>query len=158
MIYAFDKLPTENQSQPGGKGGTLANLHQKGYPVPDGFVILPAAFTGDNLRPEVWLQVQAHLNQLRHENGHSAFAVRSSAFSEDSAIASFAGEFETVLDVKTDEAVEQAIKKVRQSGQSKRVAAYSQAQGLDGRHEVAVVVQKLIRAEVSGVLFTADPV
>jgi pyruvate,water dikinase len=51
-----------------------------------------------------------------------AFAVRSSAISEDSA------------------------------------SAYSEAQSLDPAHEMAVVVQRLVRADVSGVSFTADPV
>ena len=36
----------------GGKAGTLAQLRQEGYPMPDGFVILLAAFAGDELRPE----------------------------------------------------------------------------------------------------------
>ena len=36
----------------------MAQLHQAGYPVPDGFVILPTAFAADLLKPEVWVQVQ----------------------------------------------------------------------------------------------------
>ncbi|MGD9318060.1 MAG: PEP-utilizing enzyme, partial [Anaerolineae bacterium] len=41
---------------------------------------------------------------------------------------------------------------------SERVRAYSEAQRLDAEHEIAVVVQCLVRADISGVLFTADPV
>ena len=92
------------------------------------------------------------------KNGKTAFAVRSSALSEDSAQASFAGEFETVLDVRTDELVREAIHTVRRSRHSERVQAYSQAKGMDDRHDMAVVVQRLVRADISGVLFTADPV
>ena len=33
--------------------------------MPDGFVILPTAFDGDNLKPEAWMQVQAHLDRVR---------------------------------------------------------------------------------------------
>jgi pyruvate,water dikinase len=48
---------------------------------------------------------------------------------------------------------------VRRSRHNTRVQAYSQAQGLgEAEHEIAVVVQRLIRADFSGVLFTADPV
>lgn len=158
MIYPFHQLTAENQPPAGGKGGTLAKLAQAGYPIPDGFVILPTAFTGSQLRPDVWQQVQHHLNRLRSENGRSSFAVRSSALAEDAANTSFAGEFETVLDVKTDEAIQTAIQQVRESGQHTRVQAYSQAHGLTEVHQVAVVVQKLVQAELSGVLFTADPV
>jgi len=69
--------------------------------VPDGFVILPSAFEGDTLNPSPWVEVQSKLAHLRVNNGQTAFAVRSSALSEDSAQASFAGEFETVPDVMT---------------------------------------------------------
>ena len=171
-IKAFDKLTAEQQAYAGGKGGTLAKLYQAGYPVPDGFVILPTAFfpstdsedDDDGLTPEAWSQVQAHLNHLRGAVGkpdpHSpiAFAVRSSAMSEDSAQASFAGEFETVLNVHTDHDIRNAIHMVRDSRQSERVQIYSQAKGLSATHEVAVVVQVLVRAESSGVLFTVNPI
>jgi phosphoenolpyruvate synthase/pyruvate phosphate dikinase len=92
MIRSFDELTPEQQTSAGGKAGTLARLYQAGYPVPDGFVILPAAF-----------------------------AIRSSALSEDSARASFAGEFETVLDVHTHEQVREAVLAVRRSLRSLRV-------------------------------------
>jgi len=158
MIRTFKELTTEQQSLAGGKGGTLAKLYQAGYPVPDGFVILPAAFDDDRLKPEAWTQVQGHLGRICVADAETAFAVRSSAMSEDAAQASFAGEFETVLDVHTDEMIREAIRTVRRSGQSERVRAYSEAKGIEAIHEVAVVVQRLVRADVSGVLFTADPV
>ncbi len=156
LVRAFGELTTEQLPLAGGKGGTLARLRQAGYPVPDGFVILPDAFVGDRLAPGAWSQVQSQLQRLR-QNG-TAFAVRSSALSEDSALASFAGEFETVLDVHTDEMIREAIRIVRRSRHSERVQAYSHAQGFSTTHEVAVVVQRLVRAEISGVLFTADAV
>ena len=166
-VQFFDRLAGEHQASAGGKGGMLARLHQAGYPVPDGFVILPSAFVDGELAPHAWTQVQAHLNHLRGTDGEAgapypaAFAVRSSAMSEDSAQASFAGEFETVLNLHTDEEIRQAIHTVYHSRQSERVQAYSQAKGIapeNGEHEIAVVVQRLVRAESSGVLFTANPV
>ncbi|MBX3057171.1 MAG: pyruvate, phosphate dikinase [Anaerolineae bacterium] len=157
MIYEFATLPTDKVTAVGGKGGTLARLFQAGYPVPDGFVIAPEAFVHESLRDDAWETVQRQLTVLR--NGHGTpFAIRSSAFSEDSAHASFAGEFESVLDVQHDAEIRHAIHAVRQSGQNERVQAYSQAQGLNASHQVAVVVQKMVPAEMAGVLFTADPV
>ena len=159
LLRPFDKLTTAELPSAGGKGGTLARLTQAGYPVPEGFVVLPTAFARDELSFEGWQQVQAQLANLRkRKNGKPAFAVRSSALSEDSAQASFAGEFETVLDVHTDERVREAIHTVRRSRHSERVRAYSEAKGIEPLHEMAVVVQRLVRADISGVLFTADPV
>jgi rifampicin phosphotransferase len=159
MISSFKKLAKEQEPFAGGKGRTLARLYRAGYQVPDGFIILPAAFVSDDLTSQAWALVQTHLARLRKDDRSSAFVVRSSALSEDSALASFAGEFETVLDVRTDEDIRQAIHVVRRSRNNARVQAYSQAQGLEEtEQEIAIVVQRLIRADFSGVLFTADPV
>jgi hypothetical protein len=157
-ICTFGNLTSAQKPLAGGKGGTLAQLYQAGYPVPEGFVVLPAAFSGDHLMPEAWAEAKTHLRRLRENGNGSAFAIRSSALSEDSALASFAGEFETVLDVHTDEMVRQAIHTVRRSRHAERVRVYSQAQGIEAVHDMAVVVQQLVRADISGVLFTADPV
>jgi len=156
-VYAFGKLPASDAPSAGGKGRVLAALFQKGFPVPDGCVVLPAAFEGDVLTDAAWEEVKAQLSRLRQRQAFS-FAVRSSALSEDSAQASFAGEFESVLDVRTDQQIREAIPAVRKSRHSARVQTYSQAKGLDqGDHTVAVILQKIIRPDYSGVLFTANP-
>lgn len=157
-IQTFGELNSEDRARAGGKGGTLAQLYQAGYPVPEGFVILPEAFKGERLTPSAWDTVQSHFAHLLQDNNTSSLAVRSSAQSEDSALASYGGQFETVLDVRTGPEIRAAIYTVRQSRLNERVKAYSEAKGLTQEHEVAVVVQKLIRAEISGLLFTADPV
>lgn len=157
-VRFFRELTAEQAPLAGGKGRTLARLARSGHPVPNGFVVLPGAFEGDTLRPPAWDAVRAALARLRAEQPGCAFAVRSSALSEDSAKASFAGEFETVLDVREDDAVRRAIDTVRGSRHAGRVAAYSEAQGLEAAHEIAIVVQVLVPADFAGVLFTADPV
>lgn len=157
-VLSFNQLKGEEFASAGGKGGTLARLHQTGFPVPDGFVIMPDAFTGDELDPGSWAQIQERLNQKRQTEDDISFAVRSSALSEDSAQASFAGEFETVLCVHTDEEMREAIRKVRKSRLSERVRVYSEAHGMYALQEVAIVVQQMVDSEISGILFTADPV
>ncbi|MBI5302124.1 MAG: pyruvate, phosphate dikinase [Chloroflexi bacterium] len=157
-VGTFGELTAIEQSTAGGKGGMLARLFQAGYPVPDGFVILPTAFDGDDLQTDAWVQVHARLERMRASNKDCAFAIRSSALSEDSAQASFAGAFETILDVQTDADIRNAIQTVHCSRLSERVAAYSHARGMETDHAMAIVVQRLIRADFSGVLFTADPV
>lgn len=68
----------------------LARLFQADYPVPDGFVVLPAAFQKRAaLNTQAWRQVKMPLQTLRENRADAQFAVRSSAINEDSAGASF---------------------------------------------------------------------
>ncbi|ATB29910.1 PEP/pyruvate-binding domain-containing protein [Melittangium boletus] len=154
-VCSFEALSPEHSALAGGKGRTLARLFQAGLPVPEGFVVLVSAFEGDSLRETAWERVKAELARLGA--GH-ALAVRSSALGEDSARDSFAGEFETRLDVRGEQAVRDAIEAVRRSRHAARVSDYSRARGLSAEHEVAVVVQRMVSPDFSGVLFTADPV
>ncbi|ALB44964.1 PEP/pyruvate-binding domain-containing protein [Clostridium beijerinckii] len=158
MIKSFKELTPELQSLAGGKGCMLSKMFQAGYPVPDGFVILPSAFNENNLNEDAWNKIKHYLKEIRKDNESVLFAVRSSALSEDSAQASFAGEFETVLNVNTDEKIQSAIYEVFSSRESERVKAYSSVQGMDQSHQIAVVIQIMIQSEISGVLFTADPI
>ena len=50
-VKTFGELTTVQQGQAGGKGGSLARMYQAGFPVPDGFVILPSAFASGSLTP-----------------------------------------------------------------------------------------------------------
>lgn len=157
VVHFFDEMGTDQRLLAGGKGGALALLHEKGYPVPNGFVIAPAAFENDELTAEARAHVQASLGRMREGSRPVSFAVRSSALSEDSSTASFAGQFKTVLDLATDDEVLGAIHVVRQSRHSQEVRVYSEARGISASHDMAVVVQQLARADVSGVMFTANP-
>ena len=87
-----------------------------------------------------------------------AFAIRSSALDEDGAVASFAGLHETELGRSTDE-VEPAIRLCWASLWSPPAVAYRVSRGiaLDGL-AMAVVVQVLVAADASAVLFTRHPV
>ena len=91
--------------------------------------------------------------------GAPAVAVRSSGTREDMAGASFAGQYETFLDVLGSAAVLRAVRRAWASVFTTRVLGYARGQGggLDGLG-MAVVVQQLVRADVAGVLFTVDPV
>lgn len=158
MVKGFKELSPELQPFAGGKGAVLSKMFQDGYPVPDGFVILPWAFQDEKLKDEAWNEIKIHLSRIREKCKDASFAVRSSALSEDSANASFAGEFETVLNVKSDENIFEAIYEVFKSKYSERVKVYSTIQGIEQAHQIAVVVQLMVQSEISGVLFTADPI
>ncbi len=108
----------------------LTHLYQKGCPVPNGFVIMPTAFLGDEMLPQSWTRVQAYLGQMRRARAGISFAIRSSALGEDSITASFAGQYDTILAVRTDEEVRQAVQDVRRSCSGEGVLAYCVARGI----------------------------
>ncbi len=86
-------------------------------------------------------------------------AVRSSATAEDQANASFAGQLETYLNIHGVPALLDHIKLCWASLWAARVVAYIANQGLDHHSaSMSVVVQAMVPSEVSGVLFTVNPV
>ncbi len=93
----------------------------------------------------------------------AAVAVRSSAIGEDSALASYAGQYETLLDVRGEVALREAVRHCLASLDSAQASAYRAAQGDpapsgDDAPRMCVVVQRMVEPRVAGVLFTADPV
>ena len=90
--------------------------------------------------------------------GATAVAVRSSATAEDLPTASFAGQQDTFLNVQSEPALLDAVKKCWASLWTARAIVYRQKQGIDPNAvSLAVVVQALVLAESSGILFTANP-
>jgi len=85
-------------------------------------------------------------------------AIRSSATAEDLPEASFAGQQETYLNVRGEEALLAAVKRCWASLWTARAMAYRARHGIDPASvSLAVVVQQMVPAEVSGVLFTVNP-
>ena len=84
------------------------------------------------------------------------FAVRSSYEEEDSANHSFAGQFDTFLNVKRCD-VPQAVQKVLASCHRRNVHDYLKAAQKDGGGKMCVIVQEMVCADFSGVIFTANP-
>lgn len=88
-----------------------------------------------------------------------AYAVRSSATAEDLPDASFAGQQDTFLNVQGETAVLNAVRRCWASLFTDRAILYRQQNGFDHREvALAVVVQQMVLPELSGILFTADPV
>ena len=97
-----------------------------------------------------------HLSRLGEDN---AYAVRSSATSEDLPTASFAGQQDTYLNVLGKEAILKHVSKCWASLYTERAVTYRIHNGFDQRNiQMAVVVQKMIFPQAAGFLFTADPV
>jgi pyruvate,water dikinase len=96
---------------------------------------------------------------LRRFDQQTAFAVRSSATAEDSPTASFAGQHDSFLNVVGLDALLTHIARCWASLFTDRAVVYRMHHGFDHRRTLmAVVVQELVSAQASGVMFTADPV
>lgn len=94
----------------------------------------------------------------RLDGGDALVAVRSSATVEDAATASFAGMFRSHLNVRGEEELLRAVRDCWASGFSARVLFYRIKRGLGlAERWIAVVVQRMVQAERSGVMFTVDP-
>ena len=85
-------------------------------------------------------------------------AVRSSAVSEDGAAASFAGQQESYLNVRGGDAVLNRVRECWASLFSARALFYRAKKGAIGDTRMAVVVQEMVQADKSGVMFTVDPI
>lgn len=129
----------------GGKAAALGALARAGLPVPAGFVV-PFADYG-----VVPTELEQHLAEL----GDPPVAVRSSAAGEDTAAASAAGQYESVIGVRGAEAVGEAVRTCWQSAHASRVDHYRRRVGSEQSEPgMAVLVQRLVAADVSGVMFT----
>jgi pyruvate,water dikinase len=91
-------------------------------------------------------------------DGEPAVAVRSSACAEDGDVASFAGQQETYLHVRGVERVIDRVRECWASFFSERALFYRAQKGSLEDLDMAVVVQRMVNADVAGVLFTIDPV
>jgi pyruvate,water dikinase len=85
-------------------------------------------------------------------------AVRSSAVSEDGATASFAGQQETFLNVRGSDEVLRCVRECWASFFSPRALFYRAQKAVLGDTRMAVVVQAMVQADRSGVMFTVDPI
>ncbi|MFO0926201.1 MAG: PEP/pyruvate-binding domain-containing protein [Gemmataceae bacterium] len=158
-LRTFDEIGPDDADAVGGKGLSLGRMATAGLPVPPGFCLTTAALRrlrgGPLMRdPELVSRLNAACAAL----GDGQVAVRSSATGEDGAVFSFAGQQDTILGVVGADAVRAAVEACWASLDGERAVAYRRQQGVrDDDLAMAVVVQRLVPAEVAGVLFTRDP-
>jgi len=88
----------------------------------------------------------------------AAYAVRSSATAEDSPTTSFAGQHDSYLNISGRAVILQHVSRCWASLFTERAVTYRVRNGVDHRKvQMAVVVQQMVDAQASGILFTADP-
>jgi pyruvate,water dikinase len=131
----------------------LARLTQAGQAIRTAILAAP-------LPPALLAEVGSAWEELaRTTTGELAVAVRSSATAEDLPDASFAGQQETLLNVRGVEAVIAAIHEVYASLYNDRAIAYRVHQGFDHQGvALSVGIQRMVRSDIgsSGVMFTLD--
>ena len=145
MIRALHELTPEA----GGKALGLKRLREIGLKVP-GTVVL--------IHPEEGKIDDDLVRSRLAELGDGPKAVRSSAMSEDGAAASFAGQFETFLDLRTYDEIRSAIRKCIEAAGAERVRAYSGKMLSESDLRISVILQNMVDARTAGVVFSADPV
>lgn len=184
MLYPFDAFLEEELPLPGRKAESLLNMLRLQLPVPPGACILPSAYAAfiethqqGSVLERFWqgqlssaeleqmlapLPLPAALHvSLAEFLAHypdQFWAVRSSGLLEDLEDASFAGLYLTRLNVSGQADIEAAIKACWLSQYHPRVQQYIQSKALDPRRlQMGVILQVMIPAEKSGVVFTVNP-
>jgi len=179
LIVELDSVDEDAVSLVGSKAVGLARLKRMKLAVPEAFCVTTEAFSdhvpvqwdvsvdddevgeavqnrilGVELAEELKSQIAEHYERI----GGGAVAVRSSATAEDLPGHSFAGQYDTFLDVADLEACLKAVKECWASLWTPRAWSYRDRNGIDhAQVQMAVIVQTLVPAQGSGILFTADP-
>lgn len=149
------RLARATQRSCGGKAATLGTLLREGLPVPDGFVVPQDGEHVPGMEVTELLRVDIARELARM--GDPVVAVRSSAMNEDTADASAAGQYESVIGARGTADVCDAIAACWSSVDAPRVGEYwnrATAGATPSAPGMAVLVQRVIEAEMSGVMFT----
>ncbi|HEY2258755.1 MAG TPA: PEP/pyruvate-binding domain-containing protein [Solirubrobacteraceae bacterium] len=184
-VRSLAALSRSDEPQFGGKSAALGELLAAEIPVPPGFALSTAAYerfvAQSELAPVIERALSAgtaaaepiaeavrgapvpdavvdELAGAYRELGEPAVAVRSSAVGEDSAEATFAGQQETFLWVRGVDGVCAAVRDCWASLYSAPAIAYRARLGGATRPAMGVTVQEMVDAEISGVMFTCNPV
>ena len=142
-------LGTQNLSENelkslGGKATNLHHLKKSGFSIPPGFIFSTDISLADAIKGI----------------GGFPVAVRSSCSLEDMSGASFAGLYETFLNVNSNDDLKKKIEECFESIKSERVQDYLKVKGIKASFadlKMSVLVQKMIDPLIAGVLFTLNP-
>jgi pyruvate,water dikinase len=148
VVTSLGDIRLDDAPRVGGKAAGLGQLVADGARVPEGVVLPAASEMVDEERRALVARAASALPP-------GPYAVRSSAVAEDGAERSFAGMFETVLDVELADLPE-AIERVVASARERRATDYAAADAAAGR--MAVIVQRMVQPVAAGVALTVDPV
>ena len=181
FTISLQQAHTEQPTEIGSKALHLSHLYEQGVQIPTGFVIKAQtlvefmttyqfdwqdagfleAFLAAPLPINMAEEIIAAYQQLKYETGDEALsvAVRSSSSAEDLEDASFAGQYDTILHVRTEQEVLQAVKQCWASVFSEHARDYATQKNISlADFPMSVFVQQMVFADVSGVIFSMNPV
>ncbi|SER32522.1 PEP/pyruvate-binding domain-containing protein [Microlunatus flavus] len=156
VVGSLEEFGRGDVALAGGKGANLGALVRAGFPVPPGFVVTTEAYRADHAGGTLGEPVRAAVLAAYADLGRPPVAVRSSATAEDLEGASFAGQQDTYLNVRGDDALLDAVRRCWASLFTERAVAYRAERGVADA-AMAVVVQEMVEADAAGVMFTANP-
>ncbi len=186
-IYPLNEIRKTDVSSAGGKGANLGEMVYAGIPVPTGAVLSSAAydlFIENNridvnqilgstssekdvsekirsmiLASEMPDEIIAEVSAFYHSLGENTrVAVRSSATAEDLEDASFAGQQEAYLNVRSESELLLKIKQCYASLWGVRAIHYRRQSGYENEKvSLAVVIQQMVESDSAGVIFTKNP-
>jgi pyruvate,water dikinase len=140
-------------------GSFLKELQESDLPTPDAQVAETARVEKAFIDAPMSRELEQDILELVEDFlGRSPIAVRSSATAEDMVTASFAGQYETFLGVKTSSEALNAIRRCWASLWSPQVRAYRRREQVSEENlAMAVIIQAMVDAVWAGVIFTRDP-
>ena len=149
-VFPLGKIPQGKKA--GGKAMSLSlMLENIKVSIPFGFVITSDAFENGGLLPAASSELDELIAKL---DPRYTYAVRSSAINEDGENASFAGQYETLTNVKVAD-IKTAVSSVVSSAKNSRVKEYTENFNEEDQG-IAVVIQRFVDPTFAGVVFTAD--
>jgi pyruvate,water dikinase len=157
-ILKFNEIGRSDIFLVGGKGASLGELFRAGIPVPPGFVVSTdvyrQVYSGNKYLKDFQEEILSFFDGLKAER----VAIRSSATIEDSPTFSWAGQLESYLNVKKNKVLE-SVKMCWESTKSPRAIEYAKSQNISSEKLlVAVVVQTMVDSEISGIIFSVNPI
>lgn len=162
IIFPLQNIESKDKNTVGNKAWYLARLERSGFDVPETLVISRDAYTIHKKNrvndikietsPKLWEQLKEEITQTL--NLDQGIAVRSSSPAEDRVNKSMAGQFLTLLRIFNRSKLQDAIEKCWQSAYK---TGLKQMEDVMKDLRVAVILQDMIEADLSGVAFSRSP-
>jgi pyruvate, water dikinase len=163
-VVATESCLPQHVADVGGKAVGLGSLLQAGQRVPASFVVTAGAYRDfvrsrpHRMSAAVRQAIERAYSSLSERRGAElTVAVRSSATVEDAAEASWAGQFQTFLGISGTDELLASVERCWVAALAPHVGAYRADRRIDEDGGVAVIVQELVNARISGVMFTQHP-
>lgn len=157
MIVRLSRETSPNLNIIGGKACGLVRLLCAGFRVPGAWCIPASSTEGGDLSPELEGVLRGLWEKFVALRPGGRLAVRSSATAEDLDEASFAGIYQTKLDIDSADGLVAAVRECLSAVHAARAREYRSRQNLGHDLRIALVIQRMIDPEVSGVMLTVNP-